>query len=556
MANNAIDMQDTSISIAEGSDYGSDLDEATVDALFSHTSPVAVDNPEAPTILDDHGDERPLARLAKIRQNLHEALAGLDEVTRSLRPEALQRDDSTRTIEIEYDGQERSIFSPPPPDANQQRRREQAPEVPIPEEQDDRSPLLRFRTPPKKCLSVTDLISPAWCELQYFYNLSKYGRVKRTKAMKQGSSVHKVLEEQVHTEVPVDVVTKEDKFALRLWNVIQGLRTLRQTGMTREMEVWGVVEGEVVNGVVDQITTTCPDVEAEGRMLEDAEGGREDSGKVKALEQDQRTLTQYFAGPQQVSILEKSGSRLEQNGGAWLGTLQEERERPTTFYIVDVKTRQSKTLPPSGSQTRPTHYQLMMYHRLFTDLASNSVPADRIFARYDVDPNLPFSDTFIAQMSSLSLEAEDIPSAGTEAWDAPSQASSRAQDPLDVLLAHNTLTTLWTLMIQKYTHLKTSPTTTISPLLTAEFRSSSSGDLLGRKHFLFSAEQLQRYISDELSWWRGERQTKGVEVEEAYKCRLCEFVEGCTWRKEKVEEGVRRARVRKEGKTMVGQKGG
>ncbi|KAK4574099.1 hypothetical protein LTR86_001860 [Recurvomyces mirabilis] len=553
MADNAGAMQDTSISIADGSDYGSDLDEATVDALFSHTSPVAVDNPEAPTILDDHGDDRPLARLAKIRQNLHEALAGLDEVTRSLRPEGLQRDDSTGPIAIEYDGQERSIFSPPPRDEKQQGHREQESEVIA--EEDTRSPLLRFRTPPKKCLSVTDLISPAWCELQYFYNLSKYGRVKRTKAMKQGSSVHKVLEEQVHTEVPVDVVTKEDKFALRIWNVIQGLRTLRQTGMTREMEVWGVVEGEVVNGVVDQITTTCPDVEAEGRMLEDAEGGKQESGKAKALEQDQRTLIQYFAGSQQGSILERSGSRLEQNGGgAWLGTLQEQKERPTKLYIVDVKTRQSRTLPPSGSQTRPTHYQLMMYHRLFSDLAANNVPADRIFARYDVHPDVPFSDTFVAQMSNLSLEAEAMAPASTDPWDATQ--STEAQDPLDVLLAHNTLSTLWTLMIQEFTHLTTTPTTTISSLLTAEFRTSSSGDLLGRKHFLFSASQLEEYISDELSWWRGERSTKGVEVEEAYKCRLCEFAEGCTWRAEKVEEGVRRARVRKEGKTMVGKKGG
>ena len=38
--------------------------------------------------------------------------------------------------------------------------------------QDNRSPIERFRRPPKKALSVTDIVSPAWCELQYFYTVS------------------------------------------------------------------------------------------------------------------------------------------------------------------------------------------------------------------------------------------------------------------------------------------------------------------------------------------------------------------------------------------------
>ncbi|KAK1918901.1 hypothetical protein P3342_001030 [Pyrenophora teres f. teres] len=42
-------------------------------------------------------------------------------------------------------------------------------------EEDTRSPLERFRTKPKKPLSVTDLISPAWCELQYFTPLASLG---------------------------------------------------------------------------------------------------------------------------------------------------------------------------------------------------------------------------------------------------------------------------------------------------------------------------------------------------------------------------------------------
>src|ERR1700712_809658 len=85
---------------------------------------------------------------------------------------------------------------------------------------DIRSPLERFRTKPKKALSVTDLVSPAWCELQYWYTLTLHGRKKRTPAMKQGSKVHQKLEDQVHTTVKVDIQTKEDAWGLRIWNVI------------------------------------------------------------------------------------------------------------------------------------------------------------------------------------------------------------------------------------------------------------------------------------------------------------------------------------------------
>ncbi len=123
---------------------------------------------------------------------------------------------------------------------------------------DTRSPLERFRTAPKKPLSVTDLISPSWCELQYWYTLTKHGRKKRTPAMKQGTVVHKSLEDQVHKTVPITIQSKEDAWGLRIWNTIQGLRTLRDRGMTRELEIWGVVDGQVISGVIDELSYLAP----------------------------------------------------------------------------------------------------------------------------------------------------------------------------------------------------------------------------------------------------------------------------------------------------------
>lgn len=376
-------------------------------------------------------------------------------------------------------------------------------------------------------MSVTDLVSPAWCELQYFYSLSKYGKVKKTPAMKQGSSVHKVLEEQVHVAVPVDVETKEDRFALRIWNIIQGLRTLRATGMTRELEVWGVIEGQVINGVIDELSYTCSDEALRAQL----EGEIANGNKMNELPPDQKTLDAFFAGRKAQESDTKDTTAASKARG--------------TVYLTDIKTRGSNTVPSGEVSLRPTHQQLMLYHRLLTLLASNSVDADQVFTRYRVDPSATFSDTFISQIGGLDFNFHS--SADASASTAPFNST---QDSVDEILSHNCLRSLWDLMMSEFAI--TMPTNqgqfTDSPLsriLRVEFRKPGTGSVIGTKTFLFDTQKLESYVASEMAWWRGERPAKGVDIEEAFKCRICEFAAGCSWRKDKVEEGVQKARVAK-----------
>lgn len=402
---------------------------------------------------------------------------------------------------------------------------------------DPRAPLERFRQ--RKPLSVTDLVSPAWCEQQYWYSLTRFGRVRKTKAMKQGSSVHKVLEEQVHKEVKIDVQTREDMFGLRIWNVIQGLRTLRATGMTREMEVWGVLNGEVVNGIIDEVNTVCPDEEAEEKMLEKEEERKTGAMKGKPLESGQKTLTTFLSGSQNDRILEEHFKRTPSSS---------HHEAPRTFYISDIKTRQSRSLPPDGSPSKPVYMQLMLYRRLFASLAANETPAHRIFQRYNLDPQATFSDTFIAEVSQLDFNFPDDVSSPDE----PHVLFESSQDSLSELLAHNSLPSLWSFMMAEFALTVPMPvppspnvTSSVSKLLVAEYRSGSSGDLLGKKPFVHDDAGLDAYVNDEISWWRGERPTKGVDIEDASKCRFCDFAESCSWRADKIEEATRRARLKR-----------
>lgn len=434
------------------------------------------------------------------------------------------------------------------------RRREREPEPEAePEPQPDtRSPLERFRKPPKKALSVTDLVSPSWCELQYFYTLTKHGHKRRTPAMKQGTQVHQALEEEIHVIVPVDTPTKEDGWGLRIWNVVQGLKTLQQTGRTRELEVWGTVGGEIVNGIIDEISYECPDPSLEDRVDTHVKQPEVPEGQVR--------ITDFLT-----SAAQQEGGRslaAALGSAAAAGPAKERR-----IYITDIKTRQSRSLP-SPNAIKPTILQLHLYHHMLENMAQGNMALNKLSERYKFEVDQTFSDSFIAQVGSLNQVL------GTPA------SSAASTDSMDVLLQHNTVASLWSYMLDLFQEafvlpVNDTPTPTpqtlselksdipqptrLSPILTVEYLSvwyqhrpgeATRTHSLGTKSFVFNAQYLKSYLKDSLTWWHGERDAKGVELQEAWKCRLCDFRDDCEWihsrDKAALQEAMERKALREE----------
>ncbi|KAF1979474.1 hypothetical protein BU23DRAFT_548706 [Bimuria novae-zelandiae CBS 107.79] len=384
-----------------------------------------------------------------------------------------------------------------------------------PSPDDTRTPLERFRTKPRKPLSVTDLVSPAWCELQYSYTLSKFGRKPRTQAMKQGSKIHQALEDEVFTEITVETVSKEDKFGLRMWNTIQRLRALRETGLTRELEIWGIVAGQVVNGVIDELSFACPDSEMEEKLegsKVQKSGGTLPLGQLSIEQAFGKTVTGPSASP-------------DGAGSGWLGNVEKDRQ----VYICDMKTRSAHSLP-SKSASRQTWMQLMLYRKLLESLTLNTVDAETVFARYDRAPLESFSEAFMSQGGAMG--------AGDVDYD-PENPYAVLQ--VNELRSYPNLLALWSLMISEFQ--QTIPT--MSDILRAEYRYSKTGEIIGNELMVYSADTIDTYIKEEMEWWKGEREAKGVEIEEAFKCRMCDFAEICTWRKSKIEEATEKYRLRK-----------
>ncbi|RYP66539.1 hypothetical protein DL770_008781 [Monosporascus sp. CRB-9-2] len=382
---------------------------------------------------------------------------------------------------------------------------------------DNRSPLERFRSFPKKPLTVTDLSSGAWCELQYWYTLTRLpgGRKTRTAAMKGGTRVHQTLEDQVHTRIQVNLATKEEAFALRIWNFIQGLRTLRDIGMTRELEVWGIVHGEVANGVIDEVSYTCPNTAFEEELQ-----GEWFQGEATEDPKPRSSIVDYFQ-PHRRSV-----------------------------YLTDFKTRGSTRLP-SGAALRPARVQLFLYHRLLSDMASGKVDYPAIIARYGLSPQARFSDAFMAQIGDLhdevffdaDSEPEGPPSTPRSPRYGPdtgypgsSPDMSAHLAPLPDLLRYRSIEQLIPLLQSELEETFPQGADTIGELLAVQYRHRDDGRIIGYNSFPNDPEALDGYLRRNLDWWRGGRKAEGVSIEETYKCRSCDFAEICQWRKDREEE--------------------
>lgn len=122
---------------------------------------------------------------------------------------------------------------------------------------------------------------------------------------------------------------------------------------------------------------------------------------------------------------------------------------------------------------------------------------------------------------------------------------------MTTLLAHNSLSTLWSLMISEFQITLPNGSASLGDILEAEYRSRDTGEVVGHKTFAMDYLTLKAYVDSEMQWWKGEREARGVAVEDAFKCRSCDFAESCEWRLKKVDEAKEKARMSKKRTSIV-----
>ncbi|KAF5366932.1 hypothetical protein D9757_010842 [Collybiopsis confluens] len=279
------------------------------------------------------------------------------------------------------------------------------------------SPLRQFR--PNNVISVTDLVSPAWCEVQFDYGLrqKRHRRLPDRPAsftteqgteifvdkvvaaaadqnMKRGKSVHKRLEREIQPEqVQVQISTEEERWGLRyiniflhlylanityrIINMIDCVELLLLSGCAREMPVFGIVKGNVVLGIIDEVVLDQPTTRIKRELK--SPPSTPQKPKRARVSPSQLPITTFL-----------SSSSVPLSSDTFI--------TPYSFHLIDTKTRRNSSLPRE-EDALSSRLQLMMYHRMLANLIASSTPFDfnSFWRKLGLDEAAPFSPKFLAQ---------------------------------------------------------------------------------------------------------------------------------------------------------------
>ncbi|KAL4264143.1 EXO5 family protein [Pleurotus pulmonarius] len=302
----------------------------------------------------------------------------------------------------------------------------------------ENSPLRRYRR--KGFLSVTDLVSPAWCELQFDYGLRQKRFLKpqhRPKSFvsgsgkeivvqqaiaqenfqvqKKGHSVHKALEREVKPEaIPIRVRTEEERWALRLVNMMACFESLKLIGLAREIPIFGVVDGQVVVGIIDELMRVR--VTEEGTSSKrGSDYGQETPRKRHKSPSDEERTSEVSAPA--LSILDLLVQQSSDPPTSPKGKAKALPRTPQTslymLHVLDTKSRRTNSLPPHAD-TLSSRLQVMLYHRLLNSILSaptgGTFDINELWNKLNLDPTKPFSDEFLVQAGLIpDFEDEGAP---------------------------------------------------------------------------------------------------------------------------------------------------
>ncbi|KAK9468693.1 exonuclease V [Lipomyces arxii] len=407
-------------------------------------------------------------------------------------------------------------------------------------------------------LSVSDICGPSYCELQYFYRyyLQEF---KQTAAMKRGTEIHNKLEQESTKKVVVDVehMSSEDKNAVELINMLLQLQTLTQDALTqseaitREFRVFGYLGDVYVSGIIDKLTYDTPGSRKGNFEFLDANiMDTEITGPtVDSFNQDKPAT---FS--QRDPVFESLESKSQKNQASILSFLRAQSDDVSSNFlnepkdgceekllngisrqirIADIKTRLHRTLPPE-SQSRSTYYQLLLYWRLFADLVDDKFDFERFTKDFKMDINAKLSDDFRKEVLSDDFTVKVFEK---ELRRPNAQLSFEYSYLLRNL---QTLKDVWTALRLKFAEFRGKINTQMSVLYIYQANKKT----FAGTDFTFNESDLQNKMKDSLEYWRAQRDPIGVEIEEAYKCRSCDFADRCPWRLEKIKESTERNRER------------
>ena len=192
-----------------------------------------------------------------------------------------------------------------------------------------------------------------------------------------------------------------------------------------------------------------------------------------------------------------------------VGLIDELRFDPQTYTIdlQELKTRKFKS-PPSRSQQGQHRLQVMLYKKLFDDLVKGQVSKQTVAKHLKLNLTKEFGEDVLKQIDGNLLTCKNL------------------NDLMDELFQKIQCLTCISQIGIEYVH-------------------QESKQTICHHSLEYSDSELECIVKDYFLFWRGVRGSKGVDIEDAWKCQMCDFASVCEWRQRKAEEYSTKNTVKK-----------
>lgn len=339
----------------------------------------------------------------------------------------------------------------------------------------------------RESLGVSEIVSPAWCEYAYQYNVLFQSYLplsmrplsittprgtkiepdmicmeQKEAVLEQGSAVHEDIERDVlPVQVTIQVETREDEWALLLLQFATGLYILHKRGRTREVPVFGILHGKLIRGIIDEL------------------------------------------------YLDERGE----------------------IVLLETKTRSSKMIPIRIDQQQ-AHWQCMIYRRLLVSMAAtwqctledNASLLDlaRLWETFRIRLDTPLSAVFIKDVERM-VRQVDTP------WEGSQMASNLTLQRVIDMVKCNLRG------IQRR----------MAPLMKIVYVQRDTADTLGSVSVSNNCTALDDFLDRTFALLDGKREPEGVAVSSTNRCERCGWRKDCEWRDDMAKAAQERAQKRR-----------
>lgn len=186
----------------------------------------------------------------------------------------------------------------------------------------------------------------------------------------------------------------------------------------------------------------------------------------------------------------------EVEGVLLVGVIDELHYTPKgELELVELKTR-SRPVLPLGAQRKKDCFQVSLYKYIFDAMVQGKVTTASLIQHTKLHPEKPLGPSVLrhAQQGGFSVTS--------------------LGDLMELVILSLTLSDL-----------------PVIDSLRIEYIHQETATVLGSEIVAFAEKELRSQVRHYMAYWVGHREPQGVDVEEAWKCRTCNYADICEWRK-------------------------